>query len=125
MKYITIEEACKKYSINRKTLCARAALAGIDSLNINNKSCLPEYLAAKPVRHTKKRTRTRTQSWQHKAQLNSRQLFTLSIITQGLHNVDFSRHYGFNTAQRLQALLTKLPNSNGRYNDEHTATYPQ
>jgi len=113
MKYLTIEEACKKYSISRKTLCSRAARAGIDSLNINNKSCLPEYLAAKPVRHT--RTRTRTQSWQHKAQLTSRQLFTLSIITQGLHNVDFSRHYGFNSAQRLQSLLTKLPNSSGGY----------
>jgi len=115
MKYLTIEEACKKYSISRKTLCSRAARAGIDSLNINNKSCLPEYLAAKPVRHTRTRTRTRTQSWQHKAQLTSRQLFTLSIITQGLHNVDFSRHYGFNSAQRLQSLLTKLPNSSGGY----------
>ena len=125
MKYITIEEACKKYGINRKTLCARAALAGIDSLNINNKSCLPEYLAAKPVRHTKKRTRTRTQSCPGKAQLTRHQLYALSIITQGLHNVDFSQHYGFNSAQRLQALLTKLPKTNGSYNNEHTATYPQ
>ena len=122
MSYIAIEEAIKKYGISRNTLCSRASRADIDSLNINNKSCLPEYLAAKPVRHTKKRTRT--QSWQHKAQLNSRQLFTLSIITQGLHNVDFSQHYGFKSAQQLQALLTKLPNSNGRYNDEHTTTYP-
>ena len=102
MSYIAIEEAIKKYGINRKTLCSRAARAGIDCLNINNKSCLPEYLAGKPVRHIRTRTRTRTQSWQHKAQLNSRQLFTLSIITQGLHNVDFSRHYGFNSNKITQ-----------------------
>ncbi len=121
MKYITIEEACKKYGINRKTLYARAARAGFDSLHINNKSCLPEYLAAKPVRHTRKRTRT--QSCPGKAQLTRHQLYALSIITQGLHNVDFSQHYGFNSAQQLQALLTKLPNTNGRYNNEHTATY--
>ena len=123
MKYITIEEACKKYGINRKTLCARAARAGFDSLHINNKSCLPEYLAAKPVRHTRKRTRT--QSCPGKAQLTRHQLYALSIITQGLHNVDFSQHYGFNSAQRLQALLTKLPNSSGGYNHEKIATYPQ
>lgn len=96
MNYITIEEACKKYGISRRTLCSRAELAGIDSLHINNKSCVPEYLAAKPVRKTRKRT----QSWPGKAQLTRHQLYALSIITQGLHNVDFSKHYGFNSAQQ-------------------------